>query len=261
MEQLIMAVRQNKSRKKAEFFYKNEYLSALEQLEAAFSDGKDRIGLLTHAGYLLQLGGTRIAVDIAPKWFPLTEEAQKELTRLVETCDAILLTHDHGDHYDPNWLEARSIPVYAPDFLDVKGARKVTMDETVTIGSLSVRFFASRHRSVAEYGFCVDGVGKRLLFPTDVRDYEYRFPDFGDVDVVFTHLWLGRDEALTLTCNPYFHLFTEYARSFLADKIVVGHLCDPSRDNKNMWTDDHFNWLLNLLPEAICFKVGETMEL
>lgn len=256
-----MVFRQNLNRKKAKIFYQKRFFSKIKQLKAAFSHGKDRVALLTHAGYLLQLDGTRIAVDIAPNWFPLTAESNQALNDLIGTCDGVLLTHDHGDHYDKSWLESLSVPVYVPNFLQVQGAKTVADGENLKIGNLLVRFFASGHVTVPEYGFMVEGGGKRFLFPADVRDYDSEIPNFGKVDAVFSHLWLGKDMALKLKNNPYISKFCEFVQSFGCEKIMVAHLNDPSRNDENMWSEVHFRAVKKHLPEAICFHAGEYMEL
>ncbi len=261
MKPIFMVIRQKISRKKAKNFYEKQFFHKIKQIKAAFSDGKDRIALLTHAGYLLQLGGTRIAVDIAPIWFPLTEESKQALDELIGTCDAVLLTHDHGDHYDKRWLESLSVPVYVPDFLEVRGAKAVAEGETLRIGNVSVHFFAVAHVTVPEYGFCVEGGGQRLLFPTDVRDYDCEIPNFGKVSAVFVHLWLGKDRALQLKNNPRIPQFCQFAKQFGAEKIFLAHLDDPGRNDENMWSDVHCRAVKKHLPEAVCFRAGEWIEL
>lgn len=261
MKPIFMVIRQKISRKKAKNFYEKQFFQKIKQMKAAFSDGKDRIALLTHAGYLLQLGGTRIAVDIAPKWFPLTEESKQALDGLIGTCDGVLLTHDHGDHYDKEWLESLSVPVYVPDFLEVAGAKPVANGEDLKIGNMLLHFFASAHVTVPEYGFYAEGSGKRLYFPADVRDYTHNFPWFGKIDAVFTHLWLGKDMALKRRYNETIADYCNFAKSFGADKIFIAHLCDPSRNDENMWSDVHFRWVRKHLPEGVCFRAGDTIGL
>ena len=261
MRTIYMEIRQKISRKKAKNFYEKKFFCKIKQIKAAFSDGKDRVALLTHAGYLLQLGGTRIAVDISPVWFPLAAESKQALDELIGTCDAVLLTHDHGDHYDKRWLESLSVPVYVPDFLEVQGAKAVAEGGTLKIGNVSVHFFAVAHVTVPEYGFCVEGGGQRLLFPTDVRNYGCEIPNFGKVSAVFTHLWLGKDMALKLKNNPYISGFCDFAKGFEADQIMIAHLEDPSRNDENMWSDVHCRAVKKHLPEAISFRVGDMIEL
>lgn len=261
MKPIFMVIRQKISRKKAKNFYEKQFFQKIKQIKAAFSDGKDRIALLTHAGYLLQLGGTRIAVDIAPIWFPLTEESKQALDGLIDTCDGVLLTHDHGDHYDRGWLEGLSVPVYVPDFLEVAGATPVADGEKRKIGNVLIRFFAAAHVTVPEYGFCVESGEKRLLFPGDIRDYSREIPNFGKVSAVFAHLWLGKDRALQLKNNPCIPQFCQFAKQFGAEKIFLAHLDDPGRNDENMWSDVHFRAVKKHLPEGVCFRAGDTIGL
>ena len=92
---------------------------------------------------------------------------------------------------------------------------------------------------VPEMGYRIEVNGQRWLFPGDTRDYnQAAMPDFGRIDTVFAHLWLGRREGVTDSpalldrfCN--FHLLFQPAR------IIITHLEELGRNARSYWNLSH----------------------
>jgi L-ascorbate metabolism protein UlaG (beta-lactamase superfamily) len=68
----------------------------------------------------------------------------------LDGCDAVLVTHEHGDHVDVPRLAASALPVYAPAGAAISGLQltSVAPGETFTAAGLSVRAVGGRHASV-----------------------------------------------------------------------------------------------------------------
>lgn len=104
-----------------------------------------RLTKFGHAGIRIEHDGTSIVIDPGT-W------TQREA---VDGVDAVLVTHEHADHYDPEHLRATDAPVYTigavaaqvrEDAGDV--AERVTVvrpDETWTIGDIGVRAVGELH--------------------------------------------------------------------------------------------------------------------
>ena len=115
-----------------------------------------RITKYTHACVRLEDGGRAIVIDPGV-W------AEPEAWA---GADAILVTHEHGDHVDVERLATAGVPIYAPagaalDGLDV--TRVATGDE-FTAGGFTVRAVGGRHAFIhggtpdcANLGYVVGG--------------------------------------------------------------------------------------------------------
>lgn len=104
-----------------------------------------RLTKFGHSGVRIEYDGTRLALD--PGIWTQAEA--------LDGVDAVLITHEHPDHYDPEKLRATDAPVFtiaavaaqireqAPDV-----AERVTVvrpDESWTIGDVGVRAIGELH--------------------------------------------------------------------------------------------------------------------
>lgn len=94
---------------------------------------------------------------------------------------------------------------------------------------------------------------KKWLFPGETQIYHPgALTQFGPVDVLFTHLWLGRIYALheALELLDAFCLFCLFSQP---KRIIVTHLEEISRNPEEYWDDRHFilvgNWFRMHAPE------------
>ena len=88
-------------------------------------------------------------------------------------------------------------------------------------------------------GYLVEFSGKRWLLPGDTRTYEAaQLPDFGALDGLFAHLWLGRGCAL-LEEPPLLEDFCRFCLDLHARRILVTHLEEFGRSAQDTWRSAH----------------------
>ncbi|GAA4403474.1 MBL fold metallo-hydrolase [Tsukamurella soli] len=97
-----------------------------------------------HACVTIESGGTTILVD--PGTF--TEER----VELLRSADAVLITHDHFDHYDADAIRAElaarpGLPVYAPGSVagELDGVTEVSTGDEFTVAGIAVQAFIEPH--------------------------------------------------------------------------------------------------------------------
>lgn len=222
-------------------------------------DGEDGFMLFGPTFYAIRAKGARFLVDPCfrdPDWGePLRERIAADLG----TVCGILLTHEHADHCDPAFIGMASkakVSWFVPDFFDFEtlygwglapeNTVKVKADSVIAPGGVPVRFFESNHRNegavsfVREYGFQMTVSGKELVFPGDVRDYDPAFyPPLPDADILFSHLWLGKAQALLPPWEPKLSEFCEFLLSFRPKCVTLAHLYEVAREPEEMWTYQH----------------------
>jgi L-ascorbate metabolism protein UlaG (beta-lactamase superfamily) len=94
-------------------------------------------------------------------------------------------------------------------------------------------------RGVPAMGYLIEFSGKRWLFPGDTRVYDSRqIPDFGPVDGLFAHLWLGRTGAMTEP-PPLLESFCRFFLDLKPRRIVLSHLHELSRGPLSYWDESH----------------------
>jgi len=146
------------------------------------SDADLSITRIVHGAVILEMRGTRVLVD---PWFHSgVVVRQREPLGLtpdgLPSLAAVLLTHRHADHFDPQALRAlaASVPevVARPELherLVALGFRQVTdLDwwERTQIGSLEVTAVPARH-SVPENGYVLEAGGVRAYVAGDTREF------------------------------------------------------------------------------------------
>jgi L-ascorbate metabolism protein UlaG (beta-lactamase superfamily) len=105
-----------------------------------------RITKQHHACVIIDGGSARILID----------PGQLEPRALLDGVDAVLVTHGHFDHFDPDLVSDalhRGIPVWAPaDVVDVlgecPGLHEAVNGSTFSIGTLTVHVAGNRHAEV-----------------------------------------------------------------------------------------------------------------
>ncbi len=268
IETLKIAKYQLEEKFKEADIYRNNYKEAVENAVEFLAGDKDGLAVFAPSAYILKLGGVKIAVDPALCTLPVQKKDVKLLADIVSGCDAVIVTHNHADHFDPELLDMLpdSIPIYMPSFLksDKKSAVYVNDGDVVRIGETETEFFESAHSAgeniVPEYGFAVKYNGKHYVFPTDVRDYKKEHKVFSDTEMLIAHLWLGRRKALMLSDNVYIDEFAEFVNSFNAKKVVIGHLYDIHREIDDMWTDTHFDAVKDRIGNCEKAVLGDFIE-
>lgn len=265
---LKMAAYQVYAKLSGKEFYKNDYEREMKRARAVFDASDDCAMLVGPSAYVLKLRGTKIAIDVTPKILPIDECAKEFLFDWISEFDAHIVTHEHGDHYDPAFINSLPAKVkkIIPDFLPLEtdGRLTVTDGDRISIGDVGLHFYTSGHylgdNGVPEYGIAMTVDGETLLFPTDVRDYDFVFPHFDNVRALFSHLWLGRGTALKFD-ELFTEKFCKYVKQFNAEECYVAHLIETSRDIANMWSDVHLDLVKAHVPTLKAPAIGELIDL
>lgn len=243
-----------------------QVLSTWEQMtdEWAADDPQDRVWLMYSANFLLRTGGVRWAVDPFTLSARLPQAPRVNAAQSLRRLCFVLLTHRHADHLDLALIhQLREAPIrwVVPDFLvatvvsvGIPLSRLIVpeMLEAIEIDGVTITPFPGLHweygpsgageplRGVPAVGYLAEFQHTRWLFPGDTRCYDSaRLPNFGPVDGVFAHLWLGRGAAL-LDRPPLLDAFCRFFLSFQPGRIVVTHLNEVGRAPEDYWDARHY---------------------
>lgn len=229
------------------------------------ADGKDAVWLTYSANYLINTAGVRWAIDP----FSLTTRVgggQPDFARDLAGLELVFLTHAHSDHLDFNLLSAiRELPAVwlIPEFLQERVIQETGLSrewiltpragEPVVFGGVKLTLFDSLHLhpegGLPEMGCLAEFGQKRWLFPGDIRTYDRsRLPDFGPLDGVFAHLWLGKAGAL-LDPPPRLEEFCCFYAGLQPQEVVITHLEDLGREPEDYWTLAHYRQAARRLKE------------
>ena len=232
----------------------------------------DGVWLLHHASYLLRIDGTLFLVDPVLDAEEL-HHAESELISVLHAVRFVLLTHLHSDHFDIETIRAlKDIPCLwiMPAFMteneraqlpiDAAKIRFVQSGETLELGNCTISPFDSMHYDwykgelygVPETGYMVTVSGKRILLPGDIRSYN-EAPPLPETDILFAHVWLGRQMALDAGDNEESEFAAYFARTH-AKIVFLTHLYDMGREKCDLWTEEHAHRiaakLQKMLPNA-----------
>lgn len=278
VEILKNAYRQAERKKREILRYQKEYPGVLQKAIEKLEQLPCGVLLLSPSSYLLKFGETRIAVDPSLLDIPVTQEGRELFLKLISDCDGVIYTHKHGDHYDcriASATESAGILWLVPDFFsenDIRGGNLtekncvyVKADHTCSLGGLEIKFFDSCHSSedsfVPEYGFAILYEEKHYVFSVDVRTYDTGLVKlFPDTEVLFAHLWLGREKALEPD-GEYIRQFADFVNAYEAKRVCLGHLFDVRREICDMWTDLHYRELVGKIENLSPLHIGDVISL
>ncbi|MCQ2433571.1 MAG: MBL fold metallo-hydrolase [Clostridia bacterium] len=232
-----------------------------DRLISAKEQKKDGFGFFCSTSYVLRAGDAKLLIDPClrdPAWGPLLSDTIKEDLR---SFDAVLYTHEHDDHLDPNFLRLAAeadVRWIVPDFFDRDRLRNFGLSpdrvdfigagEQRVIQGTTVRAFASNHKRetettfIRELGYQIKTAEHSYLFPCDVRTYDSSY--YGDLvgsspDVLFSHLWLGGGQAFSEPWEPKLTEYCRFIRDFAPKHTVIAHLYETARTPEEIWTWRH----------------------
>ncbi len=156
---------------------------------------------LGQGGFFLALGDKTLAIDPYLSDSVANTDGFRRLVPLpVEPgalrCDAVLCTHDHQDHLDPDTIANTDLPLYigpsscAAHFAALGVApskiRALNVSESMTLGEARVTALYARHTEDS-IGALVEYQGLRLYFTGDT-EYDGRLKAAGarGIDILFT---------------------------------------------------------------------------
>jgi len=221
------------------------------------SDQGDKLWLTYAANYLLNTDGVKWAIDPYSLFTRIGGGAQPDFAKDLQYLQLIILTHVHADHLDLNLISALSqLPVQwvIPEFMVEKimhaanlSAEKIIIPRAhlpLRIANLTITPFDGLHMhgesGVPAMGYLAEFSQKRWLFPGDTRRYDFSLlPDFGELDGVIAHLWLGKAAAREEQ-PPQLIGFCSFFSQFKTKKLVVTHLRELGREFNDFWDFHHF---------------------
>ncbi|RPJ21052.1 MAG: MBL fold metallo-hydrolase, partial [Chloroflexi bacterium] len=224
-------------------------------------EAEDRVWLTYSANYLFRTQGIRWAIDPLTLNWRMKYAPRVNVARDLSNLSFVLLSHRHEDHLDLDLLSAlRHLPItwVVPDFMlsmVIKGAGLCRENiivpsalQPIELNGIRILPFNSLHwettpdetrKGVPAVGYLVECKDKRWLFPGDIRTYDaLQLPDFGFVDQLFAHLWLGRGCAL-MEEPPLMDAFRQFCFDLKPRRIILSHLNEFGRTADDFWDESH----------------------
>ena len=217
----------------------------------------DSLWVTYSANYLLNTGGFRWAIDPYSLFTRVGGGEQPDFAFDLADLKLVVLTHAHNDHLDLNliktiqhldiqWVIPRFMLDKIKQIADIEDSKIIVPEpgKVIDIERMKLTPFEGLHfrgdSGVAELGYLVEFGIKRWLFPGDTRSYDFeKLPDFGKLDAVIAHLWLGKAEAMKQKPSLIIE-FCSFFPKFQTSKIVVTHLREYGREEEDFWDLHHF---------------------
>ena len=239
--------------------YEQGYLERWERMLAAWRQRstRDAVWLMFSANYLCNSGGVRWALDPVRPTRILAGLPRPVPLEPLRALDFVLLSHAHGDHFDPELLASlRSSPclIVTPEWMlpllreetGIPEYRLVVArpGQSLAIKDVTVMPFASWHEEggkqrLPELGYQVISKRQRWLFPVDVRTYTPQaLVPFAGPDVLFAHVWLGRGQG-EHPSPPLLKAFCGFAAGAAPRTLFLAHLNQYNRSPASLWTRRH----------------------
>lgn len=161
-------------------------------------------------------------------------------------CDAVLITHYHGDHIGQLLNAHRDIPVYIGEFAKavllatlrdeqtelksrIASAKTFHPGKRFDIGNMSITPYSIDHSACDSYMFLIEADGKRVLHTGDFRSHGFRgkaipklLDRIGTVDALITEgTTLSRSDVQPITE----HELQQKAKEYMAKYKYVFVLC------------------------------------
>ena len=254
--------------------YERNFVNNWNRVFSEYRKKENRFWLAGPTSYVFSLEGQRFAVDLQIR---RDSDFEKLASQLVSDTDAVsfmLITHQHGDHMCVplmNALKDTDIKWYIPkgtrqDYIERSGIKEenivwVQPGDTWQAGSLKFRAFSSPHARPGkeiflQCGYEITTPDGKILITGDVRDYDYDgYPDFGNVDVCFSHLWAGNDSQNPENYMPMLRDFVTYNAKLKAKKYYLCHLYELGRKDRYLWDFSHAGlatkMFYSLLPDSV----------
>ncbi len=229
--------------------------------------------MMYSANYLFRCGNVRWALDPMTLPHRLQHADMPDLGTDLQGLNFVLLSHGHSDHFNSQvirnmrylpvrWvvpaellprvavsdglLQDRLVVPRSMETVEIEGFRIIPFDslhwEASSIDQFPIH--PGELRGVQEMGYLVEHNGKRWLFPGDIRCFDPKgMPDFGPVDVIFAHVWLGRGAASA----PETSVLDKFCQFYLALRskhIVLTHLQEWGRDAPDFLDAEHASAIL-----------------
>jgi L-ascorbate metabolism protein UlaG (beta-lactamase superfamily) len=148
---------------------------------------KTQIHKLEHSAVIIEYAGHRLAIDPGS----LTSDQSRQKLKGVE---AVLVTHQHGDHFDVATLREIGATVFGPPDVATLAkeaklhGRPLNVNVSLEIGGITARPVPANHgpavtTPIANYGFVISAGGKRIYVTGDLAGEQAEIP-LGPFDLV-----------------------------------------------------------------------------
>jgi hypothetical protein len=231
------------------------------------TDTGDYAWLTYSANYLLNTAGVHWALDPFVLSTRLPGMTPPNFACDLDSLNLIVLSHAHNDHLDLDLISAlKDLPLLwvIPEFMldPVMKVASIPSERIsvpkpgsrIDIDGLTLTPFNGLHYhnqgGVPEMGYLAEFSGYRWLFPGDTRQYDAtQIPEYGRLDGVFAHLWLGKAGALL---DPPLLLdeFCEFFSTFTTERLVITHLNEYGRDKNDLWDEAHYQSALQAFKKS-----------
>lgn len=218
-----------------------------------------KFGLIHSSSYLFNFNGYRVGMDIAFRNARFLASTPKKCVDYLKNIHLMVISHSHRDHFEKSlvrMLADTEIRWVIPDFMyDMALECGISPEkiyiakkgEPITAGNLTILPFEGRHfrpdtkRGVPEYGYYVTAEGMpSIAFPVDIRDFSLEnLPNIPKADYCFANIWLGDGKGLDAFCEPMAQDFSEFMLKFSDKNIILTHLYENGRKDKDMWRKEH----------------------
>lgn len=263
--------------------FDDRFLSAIKELDGS---DKTKFSLVHSAAYLFNTNGYRWGMDLAFRNAKKLATTPNRCAELLKDLDLMVITHGHGDHFEQSTVQAlakNNIKWVMPDFLldtaieygiPLENILVAKDNQPISIANLTLLPFTGRHfrpnstKGVNEYGYLVTAKNApSIVFPADVRDFSLENLKNIQADYCFAHVWLGDKQGLGDDYEPLASMFAEFMTKFSTKNILLTHLNETGRGEKEMWREKHALLLKEKIqtvsPEikVIIPKCGQVIEL
>ena len=202
------------------------------------------------SSYLISLDSVRFMVDpvlrIPEVWGACRENLSHDLCGL----SFILYTHDHRDHYQPEFDQAlsdlsivRVVPEYMVNlYVETGETIYVKPGDKLCLADCWITVLPGVHKDSAGNGpeavqYLVEKNGRSLYFPGDVRNPSLKLiTNIGVADCMFAHVFLGKSNAKNVPWPGWLEQFSAYIEATHAKKVFLGHLYEMTSESERLYT-------------------------
>lgn len=209
-----------------------------------------------NAGVLLTLNDVKILLDGVCREVKPYPATPPEITQNLITCppDAALFTHNHPDHFDPEYCREIKSPIYATAQVAEELSGKSQTEKTAVIGKVRIHAVPTRHmghygKTTEHQSYVVEG-SQVVWFLGDASPTELRkLASFSKPDVLLI---------------PYPYISTPAAlkmmETYLPCKIVLLHMPLDKDDPEGIWQSANAG-VEHLKAYLYVPEMGETLKL
>lgn len=238
--------------------YEEHFVEKWNRIFREYKRKDNCVWLAGPTAYVFSLEGQKFAVDLQIRREQERKKVKGCLLEQLSELSFVLITHQHDDHMCIPLMQElanTNIKWYIPygtraDLIEKSKLKEeniiwVKAGDVWKVGKIQIRAFETPHTKPGEKiflqcGYEITTPGGKILIPGDVRDYDYTgYPDFGDVDMCFAHLWAGNNALDEESYMPILKEFVRFHAELQAKQYFLCHLYEIGRSSTYMWHDGH----------------------